>query len=264
MGGKVYNPKFPLETIAFDPLAFQNAIEQYGVKFTHYRAMRCPIGVGDADDIRKSHDHHHGCSNSYLYRRVGACTILLSGNSTDAKHEDAGLLDGSSIRVTLPRFYDDQPDKRIHIAYADRFYFDGAEVEVPDWQMIPAHDTGVDRLQFPALKIEHVIDSSGREYSPTLYTVRNGDLVWTGQDRPLPGTVMTVWYLYTAFYYVSRLINQVRVAQVVDIDGPRIERMHESCILQRENVFRSETNDPEAPDSIRKQGGPESGSFGSR
>lgn len=263
--GQIHSQAFPDESVAMDPQAFETQVENYGVKMVHYRAMRCPVGLADPHDVRRAHDHHVGCSLGFIYRRAGTCRVLMSGNTTDFQHLDPGLIDGSKVRVTFPRFYEDKPDRRVHVSYADRLYFAEPAVEVPDWQTLRAHETGRDRLQFPAVQIEHVIDSAGREYDPALYEVRDGDLVWLTPDRPLPGTVLTCWYLYEAFYYVDRLINQVRVAQVVDLlEGPRVERMMESALLARENVFRNSERDDLVADDKRQQPQAESGGFGPR
>lgn len=260
-----YNDLLPSDSIAMDPQAFDTAVITHGVKMVHYRAMRCPVGLTDPDDVRRAHEHHHNCTNGFTYRKVGTLTALLTGNSGDMRLIDPGLVDGSSIRVTVPRTYDDQPDRTVHIAYADRFYLAELDTEVPDWTVIRAHETGTDHLQYPARYIEHVIDSGGREYDPSLYSVRDGNLVWLTQDRPIAGTVMTVWYLYQPHWYCSRLINEIRVAQVMDpLQGPKMERMLYSAILTRENQFRSAENDPQAPQDPRKQDSPPDGGFGSR
>jgi hypothetical protein len=53
--------------ISFDLEAFDNAIFSYGTKLVHYRAMRCPIGVTDRNDIHHSQADHDGCSNGFMY-----------------------------------------------------------------------------------------------------------------------------------------------------------------------------------------------------
>ena len=69
------------EAVNLDPDAFDDAIRSQGLTFVHYRAMKCPIGVVDADDERHPHGDHGGCSNGFLYKVVGPLTCVPS-NST--------------------------------------------------------------------------------------------------------------------------------------------------------------------------------------
>jgi hypothetical protein len=264
---QTFNDLLPSETIALDADAFDTALRSYGVKMVHYRAMLCPLGLTDPEDIRRSHDHHGGCSNGYLYKRAGEITILFTGNGNSPQQLDAGLIDGSTVRVTLPTQYDDS-EKPVHVAYADRFFLTEGEALVCDWHMFSAHETGIDRTQFPASQVEHIIDSDGREYDPTLYVVRDGNIHWLTQDRPRPQQVCVVWYLYQPFWYCSRILNEIRITQSIDpITMKReIRRLPYGCLLQRENTFRNEMNDPKGdhPNTMRHAESPESGGFGPR
>lgn len=262
---QTFNDLLPADSVAMDPNAFDALARNHGVKMEHWRAMKCPVGMVDPDDIHRGHHHHH-CQNGFIYRKAGTITVLFTGNSTDPRIIDVGLIDGSSAQLTFPRFYDDDPTKQVYVSYADRLFFSQDVGFVPDWHTLKTSATGTDRLQFPAAQVHHVIDSNGREYDPSLYTIQQGNLVWNSNDRPEPGQVLTVWYVYKPFYYIARVLHEVRVTQIVDpLTGEaRMERMLYSAIIQRENVFRNEENDPETKDQARKQTAPESGGFGPR
>jgi hypothetical protein len=77
--------------------------------------------------------------------------------------------------------------------------------------------------------------------------------------------VCSVRYSYRPFWYVDRMIHEVRVAQVEDEYGNReLTRMQQQAQLQREVWFEKEQRDAEAPPSPRQKPGPAEGSFGPR
>src|ERR1041385_5143358 len=134
--------------VAFDPDAFDTAIRSQGVPFTHWRAMRCPVGMIDRFDERRVHSDHSGCSNGFIYTKAGTVTGLFVNSGSRSDAQDIGYLDGSTVQVTLPRFYDGT-EEEVHVANFDRSYVP-EDVLVPTWQLVEASPIGRDRLPFPA------------------------------------------------------------------------------------------------------------------
>jgi hypothetical protein len=279
--------QFPDQAVSFDAEAFDDLIRSQGVEMVHFRAMRCPIGMIDPDDIRRPHEHHANCSNGFLYRESGVITVGWQGNSNDNRFIDAGRLDGSTVQVVVPRFYDCPVNKRAEWAQFDRVYLKEDSITVSNWETFAAHVTGYDRLQFPVVCVSDLIDSNGNDYiQGTDFVVENGQIKWTGQRRPGiepktgKGVVCTARYSYRPFWYVKTLMHEVRVAQIEDpTSGDRsVERMPQSLQLQREYFFEKEQRDKKAPpatgspshgvtggpDSARQQHAPADGIFGPR
>jgi hypothetical protein len=249
-----------------DALAFDNLLKSNGLQLVHYRAMRCPGGLVDIDDIRRPHQDHAGCSNGFLYKRQGTITTLMTSNSTDPRFQDIGILNGSTIQVTFPRFYDDPQETRIYVLPFDRFFLTDSSILTAEWQLVRAHETGSDRTRFPVAKVQNIIDSTLAEYGPETYDIVGGQIVWRSNQGPPPGIVYTIWYEYQPYWYVAMLHHEIRVVGTRDyITGEaKVSRMPFSAMLTRENVFRNEENDPQAPQSIRQQAGPAVDGFGSR
>jgi hypothetical protein len=78
--------------------------------------------------------------------------------------------------------------------------------------------------------------------------------------------VCSVHFSYRPFWYVKNLIHEVRVAQTEDEFGNRtVQRMPQSCVLQREYFFEKEQRDSQAADPEgRQKPGPGDGGFGPR
>lgn len=267
--GQVYETDLPDAAISFDVDQFDNAIRSQGVTFVHWRAMRCPVGLIDENDIRRPHEDHSGCSNGFLYTKAGEITCLFTGNSTSTQLTEVGAMDGSSVSITLPRRYDDT-GRPLYIAPFDRLFLKEEELVVPDWQIFRANNNR-EKLRFPAVTIQDLVDSRNNRYTDQDFSIEAGQIVWTGTNRPGTdeqgrGLVCSVRFTYRPYWYVKQLLHEVRVSQAADpfTGERRIHRMPQAAVLQREYVFEKNDNDEEAPDSPRQVQPPDPSIFGPR
>ena len=273
--------------ISFDVEAFDTAIRSQGVRLIHYKAMRCPVGMTDIGDNRRPHEDHSGCSNGFLYKKAGTVTGLLIGNGNDPQLRDIGFVDGASFTSTFPRHYDDacEPAKPFYMAPFDRFYLDEEAVTVPTWQLIRCNEAGLDKLAFPAVEVEELVDNRGDSYEECKdFEIKDGQIMWLASGRrPTPdletgrGAICSIRYRYRPFWYVARLLHEIRITQV---DNPmtnerKLVRMQQQCLLNREFLFLNESNDDLAKDprnpggntgtpASRQAQAPEDGGFGPR
>lgn len=252
--------------ISYDLDAFDNLISSQGVLLVHQKAMRCPIGVQDRNDIRHSSDDHEGCFNGFVYHNAG-CVLGFFQNSTAGPLQiPEGLLEPGSCLLTVPRFYD-KTQKPIIVAPFDRFVLKDCETRVVTWETIEASQTGVDRTQYPIVDVEYLMDSRGISYFQGKdFEIRSGRVCWLGEKRPGfdpklgRGAIYSIRYQYVPAWYVKYLVHEVRVAQVTNpaTFERRVERMPYAVLLQREYVFLSgqRSDDGNEPRDSRS---PESG-----
>lgn len=288
MAGKRYQPtanyptEFPGgEAITFDVDAFDEAIRSQGVLFEHFAAMRCPVGMVDRDDtVRRPHEHHEGCSNGFIYTKVGSFQALLTGNGKQVDFKDQGLGDSSTASATFPRFYaadECNPSggaKRVYVMPFDRIYYSDERVLVPNWEIVTAHPSGNDRLMFPAVELlGQIVDSNGVRYSCGVdFSIINGGVHWLGPNRPGQntdpeigtGVTYALRYLYRPYWYIRQMVHEIRVTQVEDVDGRRVEKMPQAAVVQREYVFLNQEHDEALPSDGRSYRGPSDGSLPSR
>jgi hypothetical protein len=195
---------------------------------------------------------------------------LFTGATDEQKQNDVGFIDGSTVQVTAPRFYDDTQEE-VQVAPFDRFYLREEAIAVSHYQLVEAHATGRDKLSFPAVEVTDIMDATGRKYGPSDFKIEDGQIVWLtggpGFDASRnKGIIYAVRYLYRPYFYVSRIMHQVRVAQI-DLPLERVVmRMPQAFVLTREIVFENEDKDELAanPDSPRQVKGPRTGSYGPR
>lgn len=262
------------EAIQMDVQAFDKLLKGHGVCFKHYRALPCPVGLGDRYDIRHTHDDHSGCSNGFIYVYAGDVVCSFTGNSRQAQILDLGMLTGSTVQVTVPRFYMGS-EREVLLAPYDRLYLADNKAKVIATQRFEHHITGYDRMEFPVEEVELIVDSDGRVYESGDFEVTKGQVHWLGNNQPgvdpatQKGQVCSIRYHYTPFYYVERLLHEVRQIQSYDPSTGQTGtvRMPYAAVLQRENYFQgSSKRDEQAPNpnSMRQPPSPRSGMFGAR
>lgn len=279
------NMAFNAISPTFDPDAFDNAIEDQGIPLVHYRALPCPVGLLDMNDPRKAHTDHSGCSNGFLYKKAGVVSCIFMGQNTRNQQVDNGMMLQGTARVTPNRFYTVPNDgqspvvphgEEVILSPFDRLYLDDVEAYAINWQLFEHNESGLDRLQYPVLKVEHLVDADGKEYvEGTDFAVdQNGQIKWIDErpgyeiaDTGPRGKVCSIRYRFKPFWYVKYLEHEIRVAKTAEAFGAReTTRMPFAAVIQREIQFENEQKDVGAPDpfSLRQVKAPSYGSFSAR
>lgn len=270
---QVYATQLPNAAISFDVGAFNDAIRSQGVSFEHYRAMRCPVGLTDEYETRRTHEDHSGCSNGFIYTLAGTITCLFTGNGTQLAELGLGDMDGSTVQITLPQYYDDRPETPVYVAPYDRLYLAEKGIVVINWQAYRHDPSGWDKMNFPVVTVQDLMDSRGTRYYPGDYEVAESRIHWlTGKGPGVDpqtgrGVICSARYTYRPYWYVSRLLHEVRVSQAENpFTGAReVQRMPQACVLQREYIYEKNQRDDLAPDKGRQNNPPPEGPrFGPR
>lgn len=253
---KTIKERSKVPQISFNAEAQDDFVSSHGVSFIHYRAMPSPIGLKDRGDYRRSDSLDTISSNGFVYKKCGVFTAVMMGNGKRYAEGDGGMIDQSTARITLPRFYDiDSPEhanEQIHLAPGDRIYIKDLEVSVVNYQRVDYNISGDDFLQYPALCVEFLMDSQGIDYKEGVdFKVnRYGNIDWIdGKNKPGidpetgNGRVYSIRYRYNAFWYIANLINEIRVVNITDGATRKPERMAYQAMIQREYVYHNQVND---------------------
>lgn len=263
------------QAVTFNVDAFDEFIASQGVKFVHFRALRCPVGMVDRYDSRRPHDDHSGCSNGFIYRLAGSFTALFMSNPNYRDPTDIGFLDGSTVNITASRYYDDVDgtNQPLQIVPFDRLYLAEESLTVEHWQLVESHVTGKDRLSFPVVEVLDLVDAKGKEYKVGEdFEIQNGQIVWIDSNGPgfntdiNKGVIYAIRYTLKPYFYVSRVMHQVRVGQTETPLERMVTRLPQQFQIVREQQFEAQDHDPLASDpaSPRQVEAPAKGSFGPR
>lgn len=244
-----------LEQISFNLEKHDQFVRGHGVTFLHYRAMPSPIGLKDRGEYRRSDSLDTISSNGMIYKQCGCFTAPLLGSNKSHNSVEGGMVDQSTARITLPRFYDkqfdQQEDKSIRLCVGDRVYIKDLEVDVVTYQRVNYNPEGVDLLQYPALYVESILDSNMIEYKQDIDFIITsyGNIKWIdGKKNPGidpdtgKGRVYSVRYGYLAHWYIASIPNEVRVTNTTENGIRKPERGTYQAIIQREYVYHNSLN----------------------
>lgn len=251
---------FPLPDIGVNLESQDEFIKNRGISFEHYAAIPSPIGLKDRGDYRRSDQYDTLSSNGMIYKKSGCFTGVIVSNSKRKTPSEGGIVDYSTARLLLPRYYEDGTE--IHLAPGDRVFIKDVETLVPNYQRMQYNPTGIDRAQFPIKSVEYLIDNRNIEYKiGAHFKIREGQIEWIlGKDNPGvdpdtgKGRIYSIRYKYNAHWYITQIPNEVRVIQDTDESGQKkAKRMQYSAIIQREYVYYNQNNDINSVPSITEK-----------
>ncbi len=237
---------------SFDLDRLEDFVVGLGVEFLHYKGMVSPIGMKDRGDYRRSDGVDTITSNGMIYSLAGRFTATMTDNSKTRERQSGSVLDASESRLVMPRFYNNlglADGNRIYLSPGDRIYVADPTVDVlvsntqkmdylPDQDNVP---------MFPIVEMETtLVDSRGLEYMEDIdYSITsNGNIRWvTGGRNPgidpdtRKGRVYSIRYLYSAFWYITILLKEVRVTNVTEGGVRTPSRMPYYAMVQREYIY---------------------------
>ncbi len=262
--------ELPNTSVQLDLTAVDGFLRSHGVKLTHFRAIRCPVGLVDRHDQSQSHEDHAECSNGYLYTQAGNMTCFFLGNSQQPEWKDIGKLTVGMVQASFPRFYDVAPsapagggggdNDPVDICVFDRFFFNEPSITVSYWQTVQYNPTGNDRLHFLATEVIDLVDNLGLKYKQNIdFILRDGRIMWIGRcpgvdPESQRGRVYAVRYRYRPYFYLQRFVHEVRVSREIDVDGNvSIVPLPQSGVLTREYLFENHKRDLRVPANARME-----------
>jgi hypothetical protein len=260
-------PQNPVDLfqVTMDLAKNDDLITGRGVAFEHWVAIPSPIGLKDRGDYRRSDQYDTITSNGMIYKKAGCFTATIVSNSKRKTQGDGGLVDYSTARLLVPRFYDDQEvadGEEIHLAPGDRVFIKDMEIFVSNYQRMQYIPGGLDRAQFPIKSVQFLVDSRNIEYKCGYhYKISDGHIEWIdGRDNPGidpetgKGRIYSIRYKYNAHWYITEIPNEVRVTQGTNEAGQRFpQRMPYSAIIQREYVYYNQNNDADKEHGRNKE-----------
>jgi hypothetical protein len=243
--------------VSFD-LDKQDAfVMSLSVDLIHFKAMPSPIGLKDRGDYRRSDGLDTISSNGMLYIKAGCFSATMVDNNKSQHRSESGILDYSTSRLIMPRFYNKQGEQdngsRIYLAPGDRVYVadPNADVAVPNYQRMDYESDQDNRPMFPIKKIEYLTDSRGIAYKEgkDFCITAAGDIRWhpDGENPGIDpdtkkGRIYSVRYLYDAYWYVTAIPKEVRITNVTTNGVRAPERMSYHAVIQREYVYLQVNN----------------------
>lgn len=255
--------QFPNETgqIGMNANPFEQLISAHGIRMIHQKPLPCPN-----QQTLNGGDHDPNCSrcyNGFLYYGQTEFIGAFMGNSINRQFGMNGTWDLDQAQIVVP-------SKDKNGAEMDFQFFD--QIQIPDftvryYQRVQASQTGIDRLHFPAAKIDKVIGSDGTEYRVGVdcQVDERGWVKWiSGGKRPGfdlsidDGTTTGGGEIYSINYYtrpsftVISLPHQIRGTQSLDENGNSVQARFPQLVVVRKDFIPHQNGDvtgqPDAPE----------------
>ncbi|HUV84076.1 MAG TPA: hypothetical protein VMV86_00110 [Methanosarcinales archaeon] len=253
-----------LPDIKFNLKAQEQFAKDKGVIFIHWAAIPSPIGLKDRGDYRRPDSLDTISENGFLYEKVGEFTGTIIGNNHSNQYgaAEGGIYDNSTARIVIPKFYNDKKPsnkKEISLLPGDRIYAKGIEIKVDNYQKAEYTPENTDVLQFPALCVSQLTDSSNKKYIQGRHfkVSKAGNIQWIpGKENPGidletgKGRIYGIRYTYLAFWYIQSLINEVRITNTNTSEEPA--RLPYHAVIQREYVYHNKNRGDAKDTNVKK------------
>jgi hypothetical protein len=242
----------PFEAVRTSLDAEGSFISNNGVLFAHWKAMPCVIGQKDLDGIRKSFDHAYEnagcpmkCENGFSYEFSGYVYGIFVSNSKNSAKMPGGFVPNGQAYVTLNRYYKNTETSAYFSEYDKLIPHECPEdFKAENFQKFQHNPSGVDRLQFPAHKVQFLHDSDGKRYTQDVdFTVVDGQIKWgdnrPGFDNQGKPKICSVRYTYQPYYYVKYVLHEQRLKVQVDpyTQEGKVKTGPTQCLVEQDFVF---------------------------
>lgn len=253
--------KTPLKNATLNPEAYQQLLESQGVRMFHSRPVPCP-------NVRSLQpDHVPGCNicfNGFVYYDQREFIGVSMGNSLDRKFGANGTWDLDQSTIIIP--VEDLKGNVMDVQYFDQIVI--PDFSVRYYQRVEHSQSGIDRLQFPAVHLDFVMDSRGKVYRiGTDVIIDQGRLKWIG-NRPGYDPTLRRGVIYSVNYYTAPVLSiinlphQLRMFQTEGPKGPGTpnvpQRFPQLAVVRKEFIPFDQADKQGAPDRPE----PPSGSIG--
>lgn len=210
----------PLIETTLNPAIFEQLIKSQGIRILHAKPVPCPF----VTDISQSY-HSPSCAeclNGFVYFGPREFVGVIMSNTLERRFGINGTWDVDSLQLLVPVF--DSGGQRLDVSYFDQLILLDTPL-VRYYQRVEHSQSGIDRLHFPAVSIEFILDNSGQRYLPGVdVEIKDGRLHWIGK-RPQWDSVLDKGSIFSVSYYVRpsltvlHLPHQLRMAQTQSEPG---------------------------------------------
>jgi hypothetical protein len=237
-GQSIMQMPTPLINVTLSPAIFQQFIDSQGIRMIHARPVPCP----NVRDLY-GEDHNPACNecfNGYFYYNKTEFTGAFFGNQLERNFTESRSWDLDQANIVVP--VQDTAGNILDVQYFDQIIL--PEFTVRYYQRVEHSQSGLDRLQFPAVTVDFLIAKGGKIFRPGIdFIVEEGRIRWIG-ERPgwdasiQRGVVYSVNYYTKPHFTVLQLPHQLRVAQTQSQPGNKnIEaRFPQLCVCRKDFI----------------------------
>lgn len=225
----------PWDAVKSDALAWNDFISGLGMRMQHWSYIPYVLGASDVGMLRfyestpvpPSQTNNFIYDNNGIYKYEGDVFVIWQSNSKQLTMMPAGYYPQSNGMVTINRHYIDS-ERIVGLSEFDKLIpvinGDPLEYASVNWEKIQHNPTGIDRLMFQAVLVEHLIDANGVQYTQNIdFVLDNGYIKWlNGGKRPGLdpntgiGMIYAIRYRYVPSFYIKYAAHELRSHATLD------------------------------------------------
>jgi hypothetical protein len=214
---------------SLNPDELDRVVKQHGVPVRIYRSMYCP-NVKTVDAAEHQIDCKLCNGSGIIDIKPLESTAYFHSNSFNPKIGPEGNHDGNVLMATFLRGIELQ-------------YFTLVELDIPDvfYQRVKRQVTSIDILKYPALQINAVVDSRGKEYyeGNDFRLDPNGSISWKTGKGPSKNDIYSVHYHTKVQFRATKAIHKNRFLNLkTKSDQIKIVKANEAWEMTREYLVR--------------------------
>ena len=224
--------------VHLDPVAFNQAINNHGIRVSIEKTVSCPNYIGNIDDL------HHDvnctlCENGVVHFDKIECWALFQQNSLIKAYFTHGMFDPTQALLSFPTMDDNgvpiivyHYDRIILLDLQERFY-----------ELINKSNGPVDNLRYQALDVYYVIGRDGTVYQKGSHFRINedGNIEWIdGKPRPKwsvqegIGEPFSVSYISRPVYRVMDHLHESRCSNLLQGTGRAVVKFPQLVIIKKD------------------------------
>lgn len=228
-----------------DPSIFGDAFDQLlnnrGVRFIHQRAVPCPNIKSHDDNTHDPLCPHCDGSGLFYYKEKEIIGMFVS-NSIERQFEYNGAWEQGAAIVTLPTLYDDGEPADFSIY--DRLVCTDFTVRLYEQKEYEPRSDSKQQLRYPIERVQYLAtanSSSVTEYIEDVdFTIEDGKIKWTDGHTPSydhvndRGQVFSVAYYAFPIFVVLQPMRELRITQELIGASKQAKRLPQQVVVRRD------------------------------
>jgi hypothetical protein len=218
------------QRVDLDPFQFDDLIRSKGTRVKVYRTIYCPK-VKSVDGAEHEIDCDM-CNGSGWVDLEPLCTVAyIQSQELESIQASQGLHDGNTVLMSFPIGVELQYFTRVDLLDHTDIYFQRVKRK---------EGSDVDVLQFPACRVNLVLDFDGvRYYQDQDFEINvDGNVKWGKGNTPADGVIYSVHYEAAQQYRCTQAMHVNRFSQVKGEDGVEALKFPEQWALAKEFLVR--------------------------
>lgn len=199
------NPYGKSQKSLLQPVDFDKLIFDQGIRVLHSKTTLCP------NCFEKESGHYDInctlCDNGRFHFEEKEVWVFLSQKHMEQMIQLQGVWELGDLSITFPAYYIDRSVVRVD-------YFD--KITILDFSertsdLVKRSASGdTDKIRYEVTDVDYLATKNKRYYKDTDFIIKDTNINWINSNRPGPGEIYTLSYMYRPVYRIVNFLHEQR------------------------------------------------------